>query len=76
MDPLPSELSASLPEGTAPVAAEWWASLSDAERQRIIGLWDERLDVRFFTPQADSDGKIDERATNTGCPRRPVRLVR
>jgi len=60
MDPLPPDLLALLPEGTAPVAEQWWASLSDTDRQRIAGLWDERLEVRFFEPQADTTGRVDD----------------
>jgi hypothetical protein len=60
MHPFPPDLLTSLPEGSAQVAEQWWASLSDADRQRIAGLWDERLEVRFFVPQADISGHVDE----------------
>jgi hypothetical protein len=60
MDGLPPDFLAVLPKGTGPVAARWWASLSEADRKRVAGLWDERLEVRFFTPQADAAGEVDE----------------
>jgi len=53
MDEFPPDLLAALPEGAAPVARQWWASLSNVDREQIAGLWDTRLEVRFFTPQAD-----------------------
>ena len=59
MDNLPPDLLASLPEGASPVAQQWWSSLSEADRTRIAGLWDNRLEVSFFTPQADEAGCID-----------------
>lgn len=60
MNPLPPDLFAALPAGARPVAEGWWASLSDADRGRVAGLWDERLEVQFFTPQADDEGCQDE----------------
>lgn len=59
MDEFPPDLLAILPDGSGPVAAEWWASLSDADRRRVAGLWDERLEVSFFAPQADAAGRVD-----------------
>lgn len=59
MSPLPADLLAALPAGAAPAAEQWWAGLSDADRGRIANLWDERLEVRFFTPQEDADGWDD-----------------
>lgn len=59
MDQLPVDLLASLSEGARPVAECWWASLSAADRQRIAGLWDERLEVCFFAPQSDPAGSVD-----------------
>jgi hypothetical protein len=59
MEELPSDLLAALPEAGVPVAQQWWASLSDADRRRIAGLWDERLEVSFFAPQADAAGCVD-----------------
>jgi hypothetical protein len=59
MKQLPHDLMAALPDGAGPVAAQWWASLSAADRERIAGLWDERLEVSFFAPQADETGCVD-----------------
>ena len=59
MDEIPPDLLAALPEGAAPAAREWWASLEADDRVRLAGLWDRRLEVRFFEPQADDDGKVD-----------------
>jgi hypothetical protein len=56
---VPPDLLAVLPKGTASVAEQWWASLSESERLRISGLWDERLEVCFFSPQADAAGCVD-----------------
>jgi hypothetical protein len=60
MTQLPLDLLAALPDGADPIATQWWATLTEAERQRIADLWDERLEVKFFTPQADDDGCADE----------------
>ena len=60
MNAPPADLLAALPSGAGPVAESWWATLSDADQQRLTGLWDERLEVKFFTPQADDDGCADE----------------
>lgn len=59
MDQFPPDLLAVLPDGAGPVAGQWWASLSDADRVRVAGLWDERLEVSFFSPQADAAGCVD-----------------
>ena len=59
MNDLPPDLLASLPKGSEPVAQQWWASLSEADRSRIAGLWDNRLEVCFFAPQADEVGQIE-----------------
>ena len=59
MDGPPSDLLAVLPEGTASLAERWWATLSEAERRRIAGLWDKRLEACLFSPQADATGCID-----------------
>ncbi|MFO0799458.1 MAG: hypothetical protein U0804_18470 [Gemmataceae bacterium] len=42
-----------------PVAQLWWESLGESDRDRIAGLWDERLEVSFFAPQADATGQVD-----------------
>lgn len=60
MDELPPDLLAALPAGAGPVAQRWWASLTETDRRRVAGLWDERLEVSFFSPQADADGCVDE----------------
>lgn len=60
MDQLPHDLSASLPDGAAPVAERWWTALSEADRRRIAGLWDDRLEVCFFEPQANPEGSMDQ----------------
>jgi hypothetical protein len=60
VDDLPPDLLSALPEGAGPIAARWWGALSEADRRRIAGLWDERLEVCFFTPQADEAGCVDE----------------
>lgn len=59
MDPLPPDLLAVLPDGAAPVAERWWAALPEADRRCVAGLWDERLEVCFFAPQADDAGHAD-----------------
>jgi hypothetical protein len=59
MDELPPDLLALLPEGGVPIAKEWWSSLSDTDRRRLSGLWDQRLEVCFFAPQIDDAGHID-----------------
>jgi hypothetical protein len=60
MEELPADLLAALPEASVEVAQHWWASLPDADRGRIAGLWDDRLEVCFFTPQVDATGRVDE----------------
>ena len=47
MDPFPPDLLAVLPDGAGPVAERGWAPLTDAERGRIAGRWDERIEVCF-----------------------------
>jgi hypothetical protein len=56
----PDDLLAAVPTGTADIVREWWSSLADDERQRLADLWDERLEVCFFTPQADAAGNVDD----------------
>lgn len=60
MEPFPPDLLASLSDGAAPIAKSWWAALSEADRCRISGLWDDRLEVCFFEPQPDPNGGIDQ----------------
>jgi hypothetical protein len=56
---LPADLLSALPDGSEPVATAWWATLRDEDRNRIAELWDERVEVRFFTPQEDEQGCQD-----------------
>jgi hypothetical protein len=56
----PTDLLAAIPPGSEPVAREWWASLSEADRRQVAGLWDARREVRFFWPQPDAAGRLDE----------------
>lgn len=60
MNEFPEGLLAALPEAALPAARQWWASLVDADRSRIADLWDNRLEVSFFAPQADASGRVDE----------------
>jgi hypothetical protein len=57
---LPTDLVAAIPRGSEPVARRWWASLSEADRRQLAGLWDARREVHFFSPQADEAGRLDE----------------
>ncbi len=57
---IPSDLLAAIPTASEPVARDWWMSLSDAERLQVASLWDARLEVHFFAPQADEAGCLDE----------------
>jgi hypothetical protein len=59
MSDLPADLLAALPPGAVEVARRWWSSLSEADQRRVAGLWDERLEVQFFTPQPDDTGQVD-----------------
>ena len=56
----PSDLIAALPQGSESVARDWWSTLSDDDRRQIAGLWDERLEVKFFTPQRSEAGRQDD----------------
>ena len=60
MTDIPADLLTSLPPGSEPVAKAWWDTLSSDDRQRIAQMWDERLEVRFFTPQEDEHGCTDK----------------
>jgi hypothetical protein len=60
VDDLPADLLAVLPPGSSDVARQWWNTLSDDDRTRVATLWDERVEVRFFTPQEDDSGEVDE----------------
>lgn len=59
MDELPAELLAALPTAGVSAANQWWASLSESDRSQVGTLWDTRLEVCFFTPQADDAGCVD-----------------
>ena len=72
MDDLPADLVVNLPEGSEPVARQWWASLSDDERRRIVGLWDERLEVldwsfRCLRGRIVSQGSAPPPSRSTRC---------
>ena len=56
---LPADFVQSIPEGTEAVARHWWSSLSAADRDTIARLWDNRLEISFFAPQADDSGCVD-----------------
>jgi hypothetical protein len=56
----PADLLAAIPPGSVAVAQRWWSTLSDDQRRQVAGLWDERLEVRFFTPQRDEAGRLDD----------------
>jgi hypothetical protein len=60
MTDLPADLLAAVSEASVAALREWWSALSDEDRCRIGGLWDERLEVRFFSPQVDETGRLDE----------------
>lgn len=60
MDDFPADLLAVLPPGSSDVARQWWAALAVEDRTRVAQLWDERVEVQFFCPQADECGKLDE----------------
>jgi hypothetical protein len=60
MEELPADMLAAIPEAGVPIAQQWWASLPAADRRRIAGVWDERLEVCFFAPQADAAGRVDD----------------
>lgn len=57
---IPADLLEAIPPGSETVARRWWASLAEDERRQVVGLWDDRREVRFFSPQADEAGRLDE----------------
>src|SRR5262249_30280155 len=70
IEQVPDDLLVALPPDAAEVVTRWWASLSDADRSQVAGLWDERLEVRSFAPQPDAGGLAHEPARRTfhiGC---------
>ena len=56
---LPPELRALVPHESSPVIERWWDTLDEADRQTVARLWDERLEIYFFTPRADEAGQLD-----------------
>jgi hypothetical protein len=50
MSELPTDLLEAIPVGSVEVAKCWWASLSEVDRCQVAGMWDERLEFKFFTP--------------------------
>ncbi|BBO34742.1 hypothetical protein PLANPX_4354 [Lacipirellula parvula] len=60
MDGFPPALLAAFSVSEGEAIRSWWATLGDVDRDRIIELWDERLEVCFFAPQADEAGRADE----------------
>ncbi|MFO0952231.1 MAG: hypothetical protein U0835_13990 [Isosphaeraceae bacterium] len=56
---LPTDLRAAIPEGSVPIAQQWWDSLAETDRRQVVDLWDQRREVHFFSPQADDSGKLD-----------------
>jgi hypothetical protein len=55
----PADFLRTLPPDAESVARAWWDSLTDDQRGRIAGAWDDRLEVRFFTPQGEDEGAAD-----------------
>jgi hypothetical protein len=60
MDDFPADLLAVLPPGSSDVARQWWAALPVEDRNRVAQLWDERVEVQFFTPQENESGAVDD----------------
>lgn len=56
---IPPDLLAALPQGAEPVASDWWSTLSDTDRSQVADMWDDRIEVKFFTPQRTDDGQMD-----------------
>ncbi|HVU86111.1 MAG TPA: hypothetical protein VHD36_02240 [Pirellulales bacterium] len=59
MEECPAELLRLLPDEAGPIVKEWWTALSQADRQRIAKLWDEKVEVRFFSPMENASGSVD-----------------
>lgn len=57
---LPTGIAKAVPQDARPAVERWWATLADSERQTLVGLWDERSEVYFFSPQQDDAGRLDE----------------
>lgn len=56
-DDLPLELLTELPPAAVAEVRAWWCNLTDAERQEIDFLCDERHDLFFFPPDRDDAGE-------------------
>ena len=78
---LPSGIGTTVPEDARPAVERWWASLADAQRQELAGLWDERREVQFFgkrsaEPVHSSGMRPEVRNGTAGCPARARRRGR
>jgi hypothetical protein len=56
---LPTELRRRFPWDCDQAVDAWWMALTDSDRQRVLEMWDERYEVRFFAPQANEAGRAD-----------------
>jgi len=56
----PNDLLAAIPAGTENAVRHWWSSLSEQDQRQLGDLWDNRLEVCFFSPQSDPRGQPDE----------------
>lgn len=56
----PADLMQAIPRGAVPAARSWWDALPEPERRQVASLWDDRLEVHFFSPQADESGRLDD----------------
>ncbi|HTU91614.1 MAG TPA: hypothetical protein VMF69_16140 [Gemmataceae bacterium] len=57
MDDIPLVLLEGLSPAAVAEARAWWCNLTNAARQEIIFLWDERQDLCFFPPERDDAGE-------------------
>ncbi len=60
MEKLPAEILLALPSDAHPAVERWWSALAVEERREATAAWDSRREVRFFEPQADDKGHLDE----------------
>ncbi len=56
MDDIPLVLLEGLSPDAVVEARAWWCNLTDAARQEITFLWDERQDLYFFPAERDNSG--------------------
>jgi len=56
----PNDLLSAIPSGKEEVVRDWWSSLSELDQKQLVELWDNRLEVCFFSPQSDPEGQTDE----------------